>query len=144
VWQRERPNGRSDGGVGGSGARAAGARGELIERSFAHRYETGGMRHCHPRGWQNILKRQLIQVGAFQPESDSAKAAGHGHAARELNNRAGETTGRLLRFLLRLMALLSPAQRLIAAVGQPDISSFRCRMPRHPSRNISSSSTGCY
>jgi hypothetical protein len=25
-------------------------RGELIERSFAHCYETGGMRRCHLRG----------------------------------------------------------------------------------------------
>jgi hypothetical protein len=32
-------------------------RGELIERSFAHCYETGGMRRCHLRGRQNILKR---------------------------------------------------------------------------------------
>src|SRR6266436_8151443 len=40
-------------------------RGELIERSFAHCYETGGMRRCHLRGRENILKRQLIHVGAF-------------------------------------------------------------------------------
>ena len=37
-------------------------RGELIERSFAHCYETGGMRRCHLRGRQNILKLQLIHV----------------------------------------------------------------------------------
>src|SRR6202050_4647244 len=35
-------------------------RSELVERSFAHCYETGGMRRCHLRGQQNILKRQLI------------------------------------------------------------------------------------
>src|SRR5713101_3938121 len=40
-------------------------RGELIERSFAHCYETGGMRRCHLRGRENILKRQLVHVGAF-------------------------------------------------------------------------------
>ena len=32
-------------------------RGELVERSFAHCYETGGMRRTHLRGHQNILKR---------------------------------------------------------------------------------------
>jgi hypothetical protein len=32
-------------------------RGELVERSFAHCYETGGMRRCHLRGHKNILKR---------------------------------------------------------------------------------------
>src|SRR3954452_4244738 len=40
-------------------------RGELIERSFAHCYETGGMRRVHTRGLENVLKRQLIHVGAF-------------------------------------------------------------------------------
>ncbi|HVR25627.1 MAG TPA: transposase [Candidatus Polarisedimenticolia bacterium] len=40
-------------------------RGELVERSFAHCYETGGMRRTHLRAHENILKRQLIHVGAF-------------------------------------------------------------------------------
>jgi transposase len=40
-------------------------RGELIERSFAHTLETGGMRRVHLRGRNNILKRMLIHVGAF-------------------------------------------------------------------------------
>ena len=40
-------------------------RGELIERSFAHLYETGGMRRTHLRGHPNILKRVLIHAGAF-------------------------------------------------------------------------------
>jgi transposase len=40
-------------------------RGEFVERSFAHCYETGGMRRCHLRGRDNILKRQLVHVGAF-------------------------------------------------------------------------------
>jgi len=33
--------------------------------AFAHCYETGGMRRCNLRGHENILKRQLIHVGAF-------------------------------------------------------------------------------
>ena len=40
-------------------------RGELLERSFAHAYETGGMRRTHLRGRENILKRALIHVGGF-------------------------------------------------------------------------------
>src|SRR5882762_2240035 len=31
-------------------------RGELVERSFAHCYETGALRRCHLRGQENILK----------------------------------------------------------------------------------------
>lgn len=40
-------------------------RGEMLERPFAHCYETGGMRRVHLRGRENILKRLLIHVGAF-------------------------------------------------------------------------------
>src|SRR5262249_4672581 len=40
-------------------------RGELIERPFAHLYETGAMRRTHLRGHPNILKRLLIHTAAF-------------------------------------------------------------------------------
>ena len=40
-------------------------RGELIERSFAHCYETGGMRRTHLRGHRNILKRLLVHIAGF-------------------------------------------------------------------------------
>jgi transposase len=117
-------------------------RGELIERSFAHCYETGGMRRCHLRGRENILKRQLVHVGAFNLSLILRKLLGAG-TPRELKNRAGQAMSRLLRFVLCLMTTLWPARRLNAAVGQPLGSSFRCRMPRQRSRNMSSSTTGC-
>jgi transposase len=40
-------------------------RGELIERSFAHLYDTGSMRRVHLRGKDNIAKRALIHAAAF-------------------------------------------------------------------------------
>jgi len=40
-------------------------RGELVERSFAHCYDTGGMRRTHLREHPNILKRLLIHVAGF-------------------------------------------------------------------------------
>ncbi len=40
-------------------------RGEKIERSFAHCYETGGLRRVHLRGHRNILKRLLVHVAGF-------------------------------------------------------------------------------
>lgn len=40
-------------------------RGERIERTFAHCYETGGMRRTHLRGQENIHKRLLIHVAGF-------------------------------------------------------------------------------
>ena len=40
-------------------------RGERVERSFAHNYDTGGMRRTHLRGALNILKRVLIHASGF-------------------------------------------------------------------------------
>ena len=50
---------------GRRGRRLMRQRGERIERSFAHLYDTGGMRRTHLRGHTNILKRLLIHAGAF-------------------------------------------------------------------------------
>ena len=41
------------------------SRGEKIERTFAHCYETGGMRRLHLRGRENVAKRVLIHAAAF-------------------------------------------------------------------------------
>ena len=40
-------------------------RGELVERPFAHLYETGGMRGVYLRGHPNILKRLLVHVAGL-------------------------------------------------------------------------------
>jgi len=50
---------------GRRGRRLMRQRGERIERSFAHLYDTGGMRRTHLRGHENILKRLLIHAGGF-------------------------------------------------------------------------------
>lgn len=53
-------------------------RGEFVERSFAHAYETGGMRHTHLRGNENICKRVLIHIGAFNLALVMRKLIGSG------------------------------------------------------------------
>src|SRR5215470_11803176 len=40
-------------------------RGLMLERPFAHYYETGRMRRVHLRGRKNILKRLLIHIAGF-------------------------------------------------------------------------------
>ena len=50
---------------GSRGRRLMRRRGETVERSFAHVYDTGGMRRTHLRGHTNILKRLLIHAGGF-------------------------------------------------------------------------------
>jgi transposase len=63
---------------GDRGKRLLRRRGELIERSFAHCYETGRMRRTHLRGHANILKRLLVHVAAFNLGLVMRKAFGVG------------------------------------------------------------------
>src|SRR5580658_3356536 len=79
-------------------------RGELVERSFAHCYETGGMRRTHLRGHENILKRQLIHVGAFNLSLILRVLLGSGKP-REWKNQQGEL---LLRLFLLLQCFNGP------------------------------------
>jgi transposase len=91
-------------------------RGELIERSFAHCYDTGAMRRTHLRGHENILKRQLVHVGAFNLSLIFRSLIGAG-TPRELKNHRA-----LLIFVL---------QCLIGSLGNLDGSSSA---PVSPSR----------
>jgi transposase len=68
------------------GQRLMKKRGELIERSFAHCYETGAMRRVYLRGRENVLKRQLIHVSAFNLSLIFRQKLGAG-TPRELRNR---------------------------------------------------------
>src|SRR5450432_3598120 len=55
--------------------------GELVERSFAHCYETGGMRRCHLRGPGKHSEAATDSCGSVQSEPGLAQVAGRGHAA---------------------------------------------------------------
>ena len=50
---------------GQRGKRLMRKRGELLERSLTHCYDTGAMRRTHLRGHPNILKRLLVHVAGF-------------------------------------------------------------------------------
>ena len=63
---------------GERGKRLLRQRGEKVERSFAHCYETGGMRRVHLRRHPNILKRLLVHVAAFNLGLVMRKVLGHG------------------------------------------------------------------
>ena len=63
-------------------------RGELVERSFVHCYDTGGMRRTHLRKHNNILKRQLIHVAGFNLSLIFRKLLGAG-TPREWRNLGG-------------------------------------------------------
>jgi len=104
-------------------------RGELVERSFAHCYETGGMRRCHLRGHENILKRQLVHVGAFTP--------------REWRNRFGRLVLSIyLLFTCRINQKRLCRSRISASVAKCFVRS-RTRLSRPPCRKYATCTTGC-
>ena len=65
---------------GERGKRLMRRRGELVERSFAHCYGTGGMRRTHLRKHDNILKRLLIHAAGFNLSLVLRKILGLGTA----------------------------------------------------------------
>src|SRR5215210_7588217 len=93
---------------GPRGRRLMRQRGETIERSFAHVYDTGGMRRTHLRGHSNILKRLLIHAGGFNLGLIMRQRIGLG-TPRGLQ-------GRLATVLATLVALLGAPRCRLAAI----------------------------
>lgn len=67
---------------GNRGKRLMRRRGELVERSFAHGYETGGMRRLHLKGRENAHKRLLVHMGGFNLSLVMRKMMGMGKPRR--------------------------------------------------------------
>src|ERR1700752_1398297 len=107
---------------GAYGRRLLRKRGELIERNFAHCYDTGRMRRTHLRGHENILKRLLIHVGTFNLSLIFRNLLGSG-TPRELENRRSSL----------IFVLLFWLRSISAPASQTKFSISRSRLRRHPS-----------
>jgi transposase len=108
---------------GPRGRRLMRQRGERIERSFAHVYDTGGMRRTHLRGHTNILKRLLIHAGGFNLGIVMRHLIGVG-TPRGLQ-------GRLATVIAALVALGSLVNALWTFVGALPSDPPRDFTPRH-------------
>ena len=106
---------------GRRGKRLMKKRGELIERSFAHCYDTGGMRRTHLRGHTNILKRLLIHVAGFNLSLVMRKVLGLG-TARGLQGLAARMANVLSRFL-------RTTWQIVTHLGAQDALSMRHHSP---------------
>jgi len=84
-------------------------RGELVERSFAHVYGTGGMRRTHLRKHENILKRLVIHVSAFNLSLILRRGLKVG-TPRGLQGRPGDS-------LLSILGLWKLVERLWRKLG---------------------------
>ena len=117
-------------------------RGEFVERSFAHCYDTGSMRRTHLRRHENILKRQLVHVGAFNLSLIFRKRLGAG-TPREWKSRGGA-------LVLSIFALLIRRQDRHRRSKRPNVRCLEVRPTKtllrvRPAscRKIATYTTGC-
>ena len=90
-------------------------RGELVERPFAHQYETGGLRRVWVRGHENVRKRVLIQAAGCNLGLLLRRLTGVG-TPRSLQGRA---LSAILGLIGRLIELWGRLTRVWAAQCAP-------------------------
>jgi transposase len=95
---------------GERGLRLLRQRGERVERSFAHMYETGAMRRTHLRHHDNIIKRLLIHGCAFNLGLAMRKMTGYG-TPRGLHESLN-----MLNFLVSTLRVLWTAFRSVGPI----------------------------
>ena len=93
---------------GERGRRLLRMRGERLERPFAHLYRSGAMRRTQVRGHLNVIKRLLIQAGAFNLGMVLRKQVGAG-TPRGLQ-------AQLLRAMLLIFGLFKATKQLIGKI----------------------------
>ena len=103
-------------------------RGELLERPFAHQYETGAMRRLYVRGRSNVAKRVLLQAAAFNLALilRSITKAGTPRWLADLKRK-------LFCAFLRVLAALAPLCAPACGLGP-----FFMPNPRHPRTALAS------
>src|SRR3954452_4806451 len=109
---------------GERGKRLLRQRGERVERSFAHMYETGAMRRTHLRRHGNILKRLLIHASAFNLGLLMRKMCGSG-TPRGLRDRLNAFINACLLLQAALARLIiSFPKAITAATWLSDVQAF--------------------
>jgi transposase len=99
-------------------------RGELIERSFAHVYDTGGMRRTHLKHRDNILKRLLVHAGAFNLSLILRKNFGAG-TPKQLNDLVQEALNGLRCVIEHIFIAMMPLRHAPEHSSPPDFPDFR-------------------
>ncbi len=103
---------------GGRGKRLLRKRGELLERPFAHCYETGGMRRTHLRGHARILKRLLVHVAGCNLGLLMRRRFGIG-TPRGLQGLVFDLLGAWVRFVRRFWWADTPVRYALRVLHPP-------------------------
>jgi transposase len=120
-------------------------RGELLERSFAHTLETGGMRRTHLRHHANIAKRVLIHVAGFNLGLLMRRCFGVGKP-RCLQGRPAGLVTAVLATLQAILHVIRTIGMVIRTVTQSRMQEFGRRAVPAGGRwalESMTSSTGC-
>jgi transposase len=118
--------------VGGRrGKRWMRRRGEYVERTFAHVYDTGGLRRTHLRGHQNILKRLIVHAGAFNLGLLMRSVIGRG-TPRGLQGRRRPCFALWLSVYSLLAELPMTRTRLAQSLARAGLVSFSHAVPCSP------------
>jgi transposase len=124
----------ADGGSAGQGNRVGGSlrtkpllrrRGELVERTFAHAYETGALRRFNVRGKQNVQKRLLPAAACNLALLLLRKMIGAG-TLRAMQDVVAHLLLVLLRLISAMNALNRPARPLPAVISRQMPHRHRC------------------
>ena len=118
-------------------------RGEMLERPFAHLFETGGMRRLYVRGKANVQKKLLLQAAACNLALILRQMLGAG-TPRALRDRLAD----LFLLFFWMMALAKAAaglrQPLSGAVRTTESLLRRFAAPRNCCSKTPGLDTGCY
>jgi len=113
-------------------------RGLMLERPFAHCYETGRMRRVHLRGHANILKRLLIHIAGFNLSLVLRQMTGKG-TPRGLQDLATAYFLIFIALIESLRQLLDPMEALMSCRNDR----FRASTFIERNRKTQTSATGC-
>jgi transposase len=116
-------------------------RGELLERPFAHQYETGAMRRLHVRGRDNVAKRVLLQAAAFNLALilRSITRAGTPRGLADLT----QTVLRTLLLVLDALAACARSASVTTSHRRSHAGKRTCVRATHASVENRGSDTGC-
>jgi len=100
-------------------------RGEVVERTFAHAYETGALRRLYVRGKENVHKRLLLQAAACNLALLLRKMVGVG-TPRAMQDAVAHLLLVLLQRISAMDAVNKPARSLPAVISRRMPHRHRC------------------
>jgi transposase len=117
-------------------------RGELVERTFAHAYETGARRRLYVRGKQNVQKRLLLQAAACNLALLLRKMIGAG-TPRALQDVGARLLFIFWRLLSTINAISVPPRSLSACMSRRAPHRGQFVRPENSMPEITDLGTGC-